>query len=183
MSFFNRFKNPTSKGKQPAAPPTYAPPSGPPPPPPAWEPAPERSHTLGLFNEASDDDCQAAIAFCEQYPAEAPKLLSSDVVERIQAEGCRAWSLVWPTGRSSRFVGRVQATGEKGGASVVKVITEEKCRETCLMSDLPVMAGLYDVQGKSGIYYEVVVHRMDGIIALGTSFIAHTPHHVLILDS
>ena len=27
--------------------------------------------------------------------------------------------------------------------------------------------GLYDIQGKEGIYYEILINRMDGIIAVG----------------
>lgn len=134
-------------------------------PPPEWEPAPEESHNLGLFNEASDEDFAAAQAFCHRNPQEAPRLLSSDTVERIETEGCRAWTIELPT--ASRFVGRIQAGGEKGGASVATVSTDEKCREVCLMSDLPIMAGLYATQGKSGVYYEVLIRKMDGIIAIG----------------
>ena len=42
-----------------------------------------------------------------------------------------------------------------------------QCKDVCLLSDLPMMAGLYDVQGKIGVYYEILIHRMDGIIAIG----------------
>ena len=37
------------------------------------------------------------------------------------------------------------------------------------MSDLPLMAGLYDILGRRGVYYEVRVNRMDGVVAVGTS--------------
>jgi hypothetical protein len=37
------------------------------------------------------------------------------------------------------------------------------------MSDLPLMAGLYDIHGRRGIYYEVRVNRMEGVVAIGTS--------------
>ncbi|KAH8104512.1 hypothetical protein BXZ70DRAFT_1005037 [Cristinia sonorae] len=135
--------------------------------PPEWQPAPEQSHDHGLYNEASDSDFESAGAFCRQYPPEGSRLLSSDIVERIEAEGCRAWGLGYP--RSQRWAGSIKAAGEKGGKSLVKVVTEERCREVCLMSDLPIMGGLYDTHGKTGIYYEVLIHKMDGIIAIGTT--------------
>ncbi|CAL1712219.1 unnamed protein product [Somion occarium] len=135
--------------------------------PPEWAPAPETSHTLGLYNEATDDEYESAERFCEHYPVDQPKLLPSDIVERIESEGCKAWKLEWP--RSPRFVGHVEDTGEKGGNSAVSVMSKKECRDTCLFSDLPILAGLYDIQGKSGVYYEVVVHKMEGIIAIGTA--------------
>lgn len=39
----------------------------------------------------------------------------------------------------------------------------------CLLSNLPVIAGLYDIKGKTGIYYEVQINRMDGFVAIGES--------------
>jgi hypothetical protein len=42
------------------------------------------------------------------------------------------------------------------------------------MSDLPLMAGLYDIHGRRGIYYEVRVNRMEGVVAIGTF---HTALH------
>jgi len=54
-----------------------------------------------------------------------------------------------------------------GPLGVVNVQTRPECKDVCLLSDLPIMAGLYDVQGKSGVYYEVHIDRMDGIIAIG----------------
>lgn len=142
---------------------SYEAPSGPPP---GWTPAPEQSHTYGLRNEATDDEYESAEAFCRQYPAETPKLLSSETVERIDVAGCRLWTLEQP--RSARFIGRVTGGGEKGSGTT-KVVTSEKCGDVCLMSNLPLLAGLYDTQGKSGVYYEICIHRMDGIIAIGTA--------------
>lgn len=51
----------------------------------------------------------------------------------------------------------------------VYVSTDRKCREVCLMSDLPILGGLYDIQGKEGVYYEITINKMDGIIAIGES--------------
>lgn len=67
-----------------------------------------------------------------------------------------------------RFRGYVQNQNDtKGGPNVVRVQTAPDCKDVCLLSDLPIMAGLYDTQGKSGVYYEILIHRMDGIIAIG----------------
>ncbi|KAH9851769.1 hypothetical protein C2E23DRAFT_223965 [Lenzites betulinus] len=57
----------------------------------------------------------------------------------------------------------------RGGADVVRVVTEAAYQDMCMMSDLPILAGLYDNDGKLGVYYEVKVLRMDGIIAVGTA--------------
>jgi len=93
-----------------------------------------------------------------------PRLLPSDAVDRINTEGCKAWGIQLPT--TPRFAGYVQS-GNKGGPAVIKVQTMPQCKDVCLLSDLPMMAGLYDVQGKFGVYYEILIHRMDGIIAIG----------------
>ena len=133
--------------------------------PPAWTPAPEHPHTYGLFNEATDDEYESAEQFCRNHPIETPKLLTSDVVERIAIDGCRLWALESPS-KSSRFIGRVEIGGEKS-SGLTRVTTEKKCGDVCLMSNLPLLAGLYELQGKSGIYYEVCIRRMNGIIAIG----------------
>ncbi|PSR76673.1 hypothetical protein PHLCEN_2v8270 [Hermanssonia centrifuga] len=135
--------------------------------PPDWTPAPERSHTLGLRNEASDDEYASAEAFCARHPLETPKLLSSDMVERIDAEGCRAWTMEWPG--SPRFIGSVHSAGEKRIPEVTKVTTADGCGDVCLLSNLPLLAGLYEIQGKSGVYYEVRIQKMNGIVAIGTA--------------
>ncbi|KAI0632267.1 hypothetical protein C8Q77DRAFT_1060520 [Trametes polyzona] len=151
----------------------YASPSGPPPdlaPPPEWQPAPETSYTDGLYADASRDEYESAQRFCAENPPEPPRLLSSAAVERIDAIGCRAWQLEVP--RTPRFRGQIYNPGAdaKGGnASVVRVVTEAACEDVCILSDLPILAGLYDVHGKLGVYYEVKILRMDGLIAIGTT--------------
>ena len=124
------------------------------------------SHVLGLHNEATDEEYHSAQAFCAHNPVEAPRLLPSEVVDRVNAEGCKAWTMEWP--RSSRFSGHIQDGGEKGAAFVTKVVTDKKCQDVCLFSNLPILAGLYEIQGKTGVYYEVHVEKMKGIVALGT---------------
>jgi len=131
--------------------------------PPAWNPAPEKSHALGLFNEATDDDWERAEAFCRTHPPTPPKLLASDVIDRIRVLGCTAWSLERPI--DARFMGHVER-GDR--INTWTAPTEKRCRDSCVMSDLPLMAGLYDIHGRRGIYYEVRVNRMDGVLAIGT---------------
>lgn len=36
------------------------------------------------------------------------------------------------------------------------------------MGDLPLMAGHYDIHGGRGIYYEIRVIMMEGVVAIGT---------------
>ncbi|KAH8109266.1 hypothetical protein DFH11DRAFT_951695 [Phellopilus nigrolimitatus] len=137
--------------------------------PPAWTPAVERSRTFGLLNEAPEDEFEKAEAFCAEHPLDAPRLLASSDVDRIRAEGCKAWGLVAPS--LSRFRGTIRdvQSDAKGAPKVVEVATEPGCGDACIFSNYPIMAGLYDVQGKEGIYYEVTVLKMDGVIAIGTS--------------
>ena len=147
--------------------------------PPAWNPAPERSHTLGLFNEASADDWKRAEAFCAAHPPTPPKLLASDAIDRIRVLGCAAWNLERPT--DAHFIGHIEKGGQikpSSGGGTWKVRTEKRCRDSCVMSDLPLMAGLYDIPGRRGVYYEVRVNRMDGVVAIGTSLeIPSAFHH------
>ena len=138
--------------------------------PPAWEPAPERSHRLGLFDEASDEDWESAEVYCATHPPVSPRMLASDVIDRIRLLGCRAWGLEHPT--TPRFVGRIDEGNQGNGVvGIWKVCTQENCKDICLLSDLPVMAGLYDIRGKRGIYYEVRVNKMEGTVAIGTSLV------------
>ncbi|KAH7915442.1 hypothetical protein BJ138DRAFT_1141744 [Hygrophoropsis aurantiaca] len=133
------------------------------PPPPGWAPAPEPSRIHGLFHEATEDEYEQAEAFIAKHPVEPPKFLPSHVVEQIATNGCKVWNIINPP--TSRFSGSIQDR-DKGG---IKIATSASCKDVCLMSDLPIMAGLYDIKGKFGVYYEVTIDRMDGIIAIGTA--------------
>ncbi|GLB34129.1 putative SPRY domain contaitning protein [Lyophyllum shimeji] len=140
--------------------------------PPEWAPAPETSHQWGLRNEASSDDYRSAEEFCASHPVEPPRLLPSDVVDHINNVGCRAWAIEQP--RTPRFKGKVRNQGDtKGRAAVVHVQTRPECQDTCLLSTLPLLAGLYDIHGKQGVYYEVEIVQMDvdagGFVAVGTA--------------
>jgi len=65
--------------------------------------------------------------------------------------------------------GHVEYGVDKGGPGVTKVVTDRFCGDVCIFSNLPIIAGLYDTKGKQGIYYEVVIRTMRGIVAIGTA--------------
>ncbi|KAF6750886.1 endosome protein [Ephemerocybe angulata] len=143
-------------------------------PPPEWSAAPEISHKWGKWNEAPDEEYQAGEDFCNEYPPLAPRLLPSDLVDKINTLGCKAWGIQWPT--TPRFSGHIQeAADTKGGPAVTTVTTTPKCKDTCLLSDMPILAGLYEVQGKTGVYYEVLVQKMEGSLQSARRA-AHTPN-------
>ena len=136
--------------------------------PPAWQPAPEQVHALGLHSDAPDEEYEAGEAFCQRYPPEAPRLLPSEDVERIRQSGCGAWRLVLPTEDPARAgCVKLHNGGEPGKMGTILVESSEDCRDICILSDLPLLAGLYDTRGKRGVYYEIKVLRMEGVIAIG----------------
>ena len=134
---------------------------------PQWTPAVERSNIHGKYEDATFDEYEAAERFCARYPVEKPKLLPSEIIERLSQEGCKPWGMRLPS--SPRFKGRVESGIDNGRTGVTKVVTDRKCKDVCILSDLPIMAGLYGTGGKQGIYYEVVIRKMEGIIAIGDS--------------
>jgi len=134
-------------------------------PPPQWTPAVEKSYTYGKYRDAPVDEFKEAERYCTRHPVERSKLLPSDVVERLSQEGCKPWGMRLPS--SPRFKGSVESGTEKGGAGVTKIVTDRRCKDVCIFSDLPIMAGLYDIKGKQGVYYEVVVRKMGLNIVIG----------------
>jgi len=142
-------------------------------PPPPWTPAPERSHKFGLLHEASDEDCERAERFCRSHPPNPPRILPSNSIDRIRLLRCAAWGLERPN--TTRFIGRIERDDQNfqnkpsSGGGVWKVCTQKRCQDTCVMSDLPIMAGHYDIHGGRGVYYEVRVIMMEGVVAIGTS--------------
>ncbi|KAI0035177.1 hypothetical protein K488DRAFT_76756 [Vararia minispora EC-137] len=146
--------------------PSYSPPPDPPPKPkrsaapPRWAPAPE-------ISEASEQDFEAGVAFCDAYPLDQPKLISSAAVERIHERGCGAWGLVKPA--HHHFSGLVNGDNKSGLAGSWRVVTDKTCKDSCITSDLPVVGALYEHRGKRGIYFEVRINKMEGTIAVGTA--------------
>ena len=60
---------------------------------------------------------------------------------------------------------------------MTKVVTDEECTCVCLFNDLLIIADPYDIKGKRGVYYEVVIWKMDGIIAIGNTSSAQLQSH------
>ncbi|KAJ3568145.1 hypothetical protein NP233_g5900 [Leucocoprinus birnbaumii] len=136
--------------------------------PPQWAPAPEKIHQWGKFSEAPEDEFQAAEQFCRAYPTYPPALVPSHIIDRIQSLGGKAWGIEYPA--QSRFAGTItNPEDNKGGPAVARVQSAPQCGDVCLLSNLPILAGLYGTHGKTGVYYEVLITRMDGLIAVGTA--------------
>ena len=117
-------------------------------------------------------ECLAAALCLNHTTPIQSQPLESDVIERLTREGCNAWGMVKPT--YPGFKGRMlSGTDEGGPAGVTKVMTDKQCALSCMWSDLPIMAGSYGIKGKQGVYYEVEIKRMGGIIAIGNPKVCH----------
>ncbi|KAE9385055.1 hypothetical protein BT96DRAFT_968490 [Gymnopus androsaceus JB14] len=140
--------------------------------PPEWAAAPEISHTRGQYNEAPDQEFRDGLSFCQQNPLSPPSLFPTFAIDRIKAEGAKAWGLQLPSSQD-RFSGRVDnIPPDSKERNVVHVATDRYCKDYCLLSDLPIGAGLYDTHGREGVYFEVAIHEMhppESFIAIGTS--------------
>jgi hypothetical protein len=137
--------------------------------PPEWAPAEEESRPLGVLSDAPEEEYEAAEQFCLIHPPNRPALLASYDVEKIQREGCKAWSVSYPGVAGQRFKGSIRdiTSGKEGGPKVVEIESYPGCGDVCLMSNFPIMAGLYETQGKEGVYFEVTVVQMEGVVAIG----------------
>jgi hypothetical protein len=148
--------------------------------PPEWTPAVEQSNTYGLFNEASDESHEKAQEFCERNPVEPSALLSSHTLSDIANNGCLEWRIQVnnPSYISVNLYG-------KGGLSQIR--SRAGCPDTCLLSNLPIVAGQYHFPSDGGVYYEITVHKMTdptkgGTIAIGTNISAPSalPHSLFV---
>jgi hypothetical protein len=145
-------------------------------PPPKWTPAAGTSHADGLFHNASGKEYDDGMAFCAKHPPATLMLLPDDIAEH----GCAAWGLAPPDPLSGRshFIGhigpspRLAKLGDGKHAGMIQVETGADCRDACLLSTLPIAAGLYETAGREGVYFEITVHKMstDGVIAIGTLY-------------
>ncbi|KAG6376875.1 hypothetical protein JVT61DRAFT_901 [Boletus reticuloceps] len=146
-------------------------------PPPAWTSAPEQSHVHGRFSEAPEEDCDRAHSFCARRPVEPSRLRPSSDIETIAKEGNNAWGLEFHHTDSSftereTFLGAIhnQSKSHSGTGVVTKVETSKACNDCCLISNLPLMGGLYyrPQEHNRGVYFELTIHKMNGVIAIGT---------------
>lgn len=154
---------------------THRPPS----PPPAWTSAPEQSHAYGRFNEASEQDCARADAFCLRHAVEPSRLLPSSDIDRIASEGSNAWGLEFHLTDPSfsqrhTFHGTIhnQSKLHNGSGIVTKVETTRECNDCCLISNLPLIGGLYyrPPTRSQGVYFELTILKMHGVIAIGQTY-------------
>lgn len=120
-------------------------------------------HEHGKFSDASEEDYESSEDFCRRYAVDPPRLLPSSVIDNVRDIGCSAWGITHPN--YPRFVGQIYKNTRKGG--LITVRTTKQRKESCLLSDLPIVAALYESRGKVGIYYEICIDKMDGIIAVG----------------
>ncbi|KAG1858639.1 hypothetical protein C8R48DRAFT_715420 [Suillus tomentosus] len=137
--------------------------------PPEWAPAVERSSTYGLQNEASDESYETALAFCERHPVESSTILPSRTIADIDSNGCLEWGM---QAHDSSFVAVVHNSVGKGRLSQIR--SRVGCPDTCLLSNLPIVAGQYHFPIDGGVYFEITVNKMTdpskgGVIAIGTA--------------
>lgn len=137
--------------------------------PPEWAPATEQSSTYGLQNEASDESYEKALEFCERHAVESSKILASQTITDINSNGCLEWRIQT---HDSSPVAVVHNSGGKGGLSQIR--SRVDCPDTCLLSNLPIVAGQYHFPNDGGVYFEITVNKMTdpskgGAIAIGTA--------------
>lgn len=147
--------------------------------PPQWAPATEVSHAHGLIDDAPEQEFRDGEQFCAMNPVEPPRLLPSWLVSNIREYRGKCWTLELP--RVSRFMGTIRTESDNNGQAssgnppgITTVKTEHGCGDTCLLSNIPIICGLYQVQSPlRGVYYEVKIHYMNGVVALGMPATSH----------
>lgn len=137
--------------------------------PPEWAPAIEQSSTYGLLNEASDESYEKALEFCERHPVESSTILPSGTIADIDSNGCSEWQI---QARDSSPGVVVHNSDRKGGLSQIR--SRVGCPDTCLLSNLPIIAGQYHFPNDGGVYFEITVNKMTdpskgGVITIGTA--------------
>ena len=145
---------------------------------PEWTPAVEQSNTYGLLNEASDESYEKALDFCKRYPVEQSAILPSHTLADIADNGCLEWR-IQPDNSSYISVNSY-------GKGLSHIRSRAGCPDTCLLSNLPFVAGQYHFPNDGGVYYEITVHKMmdpteGGVVAVGMCPIFFAPlalpHH------
>lgn len=146
--------------------------------PPEWAPAVEQSYTYGLQNEASDESYEKALEFCEKHPVESSAILPSRTIADIDSNGCSEWRI---QAHDSSHVAVVHNSNGKGGLSQIR--SKVGCPDTCILSNLPIVAGQYHFPNDGGVYFEITVNKMTdpskgGVIAIGKDIFAPSvsPH-------
>jgi len=139
--------------------------------PPSYEALQQPSHIFGLYNEANDDDFEWAKEWMEsagEIPAN-PYRFAPNVERDIASYGCKLYSLVNPPADDAmkdRFQGYV-VLPPRCAYGTSEVVTKRGCKDVCLLSNFPLHFGMYDRSNLRGVYYEITVEKMKGVIALG----------------
>jgi Ran-binding protein 9/10 len=129
----------------------------------------KRAH--GKYSDAPEDEMGAAEEWSNEHFLEEPRILEAHVVERIKAEGARAWSLEF---RSDYCIYRDRWTGtiERSSQGLITVSSTASCKDVSLLSTIPLRAGQYKpIKGNFGAYYEVTILKMgtEANISIGRS--------------
>ena len=109
--------------------------------------------------------------FHEDYAPEVykPQLLPSSIAKELRKKKEKHRCEIWGIVTIERYF-----KGQCKGMGMTTVVSNRECEVHCIRSNWPIMAGLYDTNGKSGVYYEVNIIRMEGRIAIGNAIASRT---------
>ena len=85
-----------------------------------------------------------------------------------------AWHIEVPD--SHRFRGGINYR------SGINISTLTNCKDICLLSNLPIIAGHYNWYGQYGVYYEITVNRMDSDAVVAIGMLSQTCNKYPIVD-
>jgi len=131
-----------------------------------------------LLNDAPEDDCAAGEQFCSENAVYPPRMLPSHQIDEIEEKRANVWRIKepqkprwsglnsFPTLNQPRWSGNISP--KSSGSAVA---TSCHCQSVCLLSNLPLIGYYYDRSGRSegGVYYEMKVIKMAGVISIGTT--------------
>ncbi|KAJ7704934.1 hypothetical protein B0H17DRAFT_1038844 [Mycena rosella] len=202
-SVFSFLKPRTQRYNPPPGPPpsSYNPPPGPPPsaslPPPTYAPAGGQSHEESELN-ATLEDYEIANLFCQRYH----KIPLARVFPTDHKEfSVDRWGLVSRAGTEDLITERTdpsihvhidkmdQTRAPHLNHRLVLVQRDPNTHtayyqnrgDTCLTSNLPIIAGQYSTIAKRGAYFEITIRKMRGegtTIALGMQCLPYPPNRL-----
>lgn len=118
------------------------------------------------YMDPQSNEYLAATMLFNCHPnAGEPKPLPKEMVKRLPQEGPKLWKLNEPL--NDLFKGKIESGTNESLGGVTRVVTDATCEDSCLWSNLPIMAGLYDTGKKEGVYFEVKINDMKGVIGIG----------------
>lgn len=144
--------------------------------PPPWTAGVEAVHEWGLLSDAPDCEYKAGEEFCNdvENAVDTPHPLRSYQIDDIREKRGAAWCMeppqipLWsgisafPALKQPRWSGTVDPTS-------AHIVTSSYCKSVCLLSNLPLIGHYYNVssESKGGVYYEVKIMQMAGVISIG----------------